>query len=417
MEDQIPAANHTAPMPHVPTEMDLGPEFRTTFDGLRAALLELYSTIGADPDKPQVVARQLRINKTLTWNISKVIRATDSLEALPNVPGAAAIGSLLNAVRREGASSKTVARVQDAAKSFDEVVKAEFGDRGTLELIVDGLGRGRTDRLELSRKLAFRGNSGLWGVQAKTRLMSVCLAPNHESPDRMDIAIVRGFTGFRRLRSDVRWPIFQIRGWGEQGEPIESQGWHNLEDDTSPLPLMRRFSTVDPDKIEAVQTARGTDYVLAPGPIGNSGAVDCFVGDFERSAVSKYRTDVDTTGEFGATIAAPTERLVFDLIVHSSLEFALKPQVLAFGGVFAERFESSPSSSFLSIPMTQEVVPLPGRPPVVATQTVPQYPEIVQFVQQRLNRTADEFRGCRLEVSYPPLGSTVLLRFDLPPAP
>jgi hypothetical protein len=138
------------------------------------------------------------------------------------------------------------------------------------------------------------------------------------------------------------------------------------------------------------------------------------MGDFARSAVSKWWTETDKTGEFGATISAPTERLIFDLIVHESLDFALRPEVLAFGGIFMEREEPLTSESLMPIPVTQAVAPLPGRPPVVATASVPKYSEIVAFVQQRMGWNASQFRGCRMELSYPPMGSTVLLRFELP---
>jgi hypothetical protein len=247
--------------------------------------------------------------------------------------------------------------------------------------------------------------------------MSVFMAPNAEAPDRLDVAIVRGFLGFRRLRSDVRWPIFQTRGWGKEGDPMTADRWQPLEDSgdgQNGLPLLRKFSTVDPSAIEEARTAGGMDYLLVPGPIGNAGAIDCYIADYARSAVGKYRTERDTTGEFGATIAAPTERLVFDLIVHESLDFALSPKALAFGGIFMERSEDGGQ---LPIPVPQTVAPLPGQPPVVATPSVPRYPEIVGFVHRRMKWNPNDFRGCRLEVMYPPLGSTILLRFDLPEAP
>ncbi len=397
-------------------DKDFEPECKAAFDDLRAALIELYASAGADPRSPQDIARQFRINKTLTWSLSKIVSSTDPIATLPNVPGSTAMRSLLTAMQREGASPDAAERVRKAALALEKVVELHVGDRGTLELIVDGMGKNRDDHLEVSRKLAFRGNSGLWGVQSKTRLMTVFMVPNADDPDRIDIAIVRGYIGFRRLRSDVRWPIFQLRGWGEEDGPMTNR-WQSLEerdDQPNGLPLLREFSTVDPVSIEEVRTARGLDYVMAPGPIGNSGAVDCFISDCERSAVGKYRTEIDTTGEFGATISVPTERLVFDLLVDESLDFALSPEVRAYSGIFMERSEDAMPADQLPIPVPQNVSSLPGRPPVVATPHVPHYPKIVQFVQQRMQWPADRFRGCRLELTYPPMGSTILLRFKLP---
>lgn len=400
-------------------DKDFEPDCRAAFDTLRGALIELYASVGADPVTPQDVARRFRVNKTLTWNLSKVMSATDPIATLPNVPGESAMKSLLTAVQRQGASPAAVERVRGAAEALDKMVELHVGDRATLELVVDGMRHGRGDHLETSRKLAFRGNSGLWGVQAKTRLMSVMMSPNAEDPTRIDMAIIRGYLGFRRLRTDVRWPIFQLRGWGGAGQPMTGP-WQPLEtvgEEPTGLPLLRRFSTVEPQNIEEVRTADGMDYLLAPGPIGNAGAVDCYVADCARSAASMFRTDADTTGEFGATISAPTERLIFDLLVHESLDFVLTPEVRAFGGVFTEPAEGSMPAGTLPIPVPQNLVMLPGRPPVVATANVPAYPKIFAFVQERMQWDADRFRGVRMELTYPPLGSTVLLRFKLPAAP
>ena len=398
---------------------DFEPACHSAFDELRAALIELYASVGADPSSPQDAARRFKVNKTLTWNISRLVNSTNPMASLPNVPGASSLSGFLLAVKREGASADAIDRVREAADSFQRTVELHVGDRATLELIVDGMGQGRHDHLELSRKLAFRGNSGLWGVQAKTRLMTAFMAPNRDAPDRIDMAIVRGYIGFRRLRTEVRWPIFQVRGWGGDGEQI-SGNWHPLETDAHSshgLPLLARFSTIDRSDIEEVRTERGIDYLLAPGPIGNAGAVDCFVSDCAFAAAGKYQTEQDTTGEFGATISVPTERLVFDLLVHESLEFALHPEVRAFAGVFMDRSEEAIPDGMLPIPISQPVQPLPGRPPVVITPLVPIYPDVVAFVNQRMKWTASEFRGCRLELNYPPLGSTILLRFKLPEAP
>jgi hypothetical protein len=325
----------------------------------------------------------------------------------------------LTAVQREGASTEVVERVRTAVKALDNMVERHVGDRATLELIVDGISPNRGDHLELSRKLAFRGNSGLWGVQAKTRLMTVMMAPNAVDPDRIDMAIVRGYVGFRRLRSDVRWPIFQLRGWGEEGGSM-TEPWQPLDtsgDEDSRLPLLRKFSNVGPNDVEEVKTTKGVDYMLQPGPIGNTGAIDCFIGDFDRSAASKYRTEQDTTGEFGATISAPTERLIFDLIVHESLDFALNPDVRAFAGIFTERSEEAIPEGYLPVPVPQNIAPLPGRPVAVTTPGIPRYAEIVNFVHEQMGWTAERFRGSRLDLSYPPMGSTILLRFKLPAAP
>lgn len=392
---------------------------QTAFENLRAALIELYDRIDADPANPQEVARRLKLNKTLTWNLSRVMSASDHIASVPNMPGASALEGFLDAARREGASATELAKVRAAAKTLAAAVELHVGDRATLELIADGIDSSRDDHLEFSRKLVFRGSSGLWGIQASTRLTTIFLAPNAGASDRLDIAMVRAFIGLRRLRSAVRWPIFHDRFWGSDTGLTTAERWLPLDPSADPLhglPLLPKFSSVGSAGLEAVHHARGVDYILGEGPVGNSGAVDCFVGDFARSAVSKYRTASDATGEFGANIAAPTERLLFDILVHRDVHFPSKPTVLGFGGIFAGRTDEAEASRF-PIPLPQSVALLPGTPPIVSTRTVPRYAELVNFVHDRMGWKPEEFRAYRLDLSYPPMGSTILIRFDLPEPP
>jgi hypothetical protein len=396
------------------------PACRAAVDELRAALIELYADVGADPVSPQDVARRFRVNKTLTWNVSRVITGGDSLATISGIPGSSALRGLLTAFEQSGARPQSLERVRVAAKRLDDTVAEHVGDRATLELVIDGIGPARADHLELSRKLTFRGNSGLWGVQAKTRLMTAFLAPNADDPGRLDMAIVRGYLGLRRLRSEVRWPIFQLTGWGDDEELKSTARWEPIEPSgsgSSALPLMRGFSNVTAEQVEEAKTADGWNYVLAPGPIGNAGSVDCFVGDCLKAAAPRYRAGNDTIGELGATISAPTERLIFDLLVHESLDFALTPRVQVYGGALAAWADHGARDEMLQIPVFNDVARLPGRPPVVATPYVPRYSEVVQSVCDRMQWTLDRFRGCRFELSYPPMGSTVFLQFPLPESP
>jgi len=396
------------------------PECRAAIDGVRVAMLDLYAHVGADPEMPQEVSRRFGVNKTLAWNVSKVMTVADPMESIPNLPGVSAFQSLLSAMERSGAERSIVDRARTAVLALDRTVERHVGDRATLELIVDGASPGSDDHLAQSRKFAFRGNSGLLGVQAKTRLMSVFMAPNASDPSRIDIAIVRGYMGLRRLRTAVRWPIFQLRAWGSDKGAISEDRWEPLESETGGnrgSGILTRFSNVGETDLEVLQTPNGTNFVLAPGPIGNAGAIDCFVGDCARAAASKYRSEKDTTGEFGATISAPTEQLIFDLIVDESLDFALHPEVRAFFGIFMDESEESVPEGRLPLSVPRSVTPLPGRPPALATASVPQYSAIMQYVTQHMGWNGETLRGCRFTLAHPPLGSTILLRFKLPEAP
>jgi hypothetical protein len=227
---------------------------------------------------------------------------------------------------------------------------------------------------------------------------------------------VAGYVGFRRLRPSVRWPIRMSRSWSDRGDPLVGPAWEAVEpasDGTNGSNIMSSFSRGPVPEISLVNTPEGTDYVLGAGPVGNDGAFDCFHGEMMRSAAHRYRQGEGDIGEFGAVITAPAEHLLFDIIVHQDLDFALKPDVLVFGRIFPQgRTGSSDDSNLL--PIKQTVVELPGQPPVVNTPLIRRYPELLQAVYRRMGWAAGQFRGTRLVMKYPPLGAHVILRFALP---
>src|SRR5262249_14391982 len=156
--------------------------------------VELYDSIGADPGKPQDVSRALRVNKTLAWNVARLLQAEDSLAAVSHVPGASSLEKVIQAGARNGADAETVAKAREAVADFRGMISAHAGDRPTLDLIIDGA-RSTKSPLELSRKLAFRGNSGLYGVQARTHFQCNFIAPNWEDPSKLDMVAVRALVG------------------------------------------------------------------------------------------------------------------------------------------------------------------------------------------------------------------------------
>ena len=394
-------------------------ECRERVGQLRSALLELYDSVGADPGSPQDVARNFRVNKTLAWNVARLLQASDALAAVNHVPGASSLEKVIQATARKGADPEVVARARKAVQDFRQMIEAHAGDRPTLDLIIDGTGRGQESRLELSRKLAFRGNSGLYGVQAQTRVVCHFLAPNPDNPKMLDMATAGGYVGFRRLRPDVHWPIFMVRSWSEREDALVGPGWAPLEpseEATNGFPVMRSFTRGNPPTIHPLDTPEGRNYVLGDGPVGNEGAFDCFWGESMRAAAARYARAPGETGEFGAAITAPVETLISDIIVDRRLDFALKPELLVFGHIFAHGQPTGDANDPTLLPIRQPTIELAGSPPLVNTTLVPRYAQLVRHVYEKMGWDPAQFRGIRLQMEYPPLGANIILRFPLPVA-
>jgi hypothetical protein len=387
----------------------------SAFGELRRALEDAVGSVGVSPSVPQEVARRLGINRNLTWKISKVVGTSDLYQALQHLPGDEAIEILLQAIGRAGSSPDVIERVRAAQRGFSHVVEVHTGDRSTLELVLDSMGGGPSERLEQSRKLAFRGNSGLWGVQARCRATTFLLAPSADDPEKLDTGRIGGMIDLRRLRSGVHWPLFRRRTYHDDGTPMPVDPGREIAIDPAydqaegPM-LIGDFCTPGLPSISLTRERLGFVYELGDGPIGNTGLCSCFFGAILRSGVPRYRTSEDRFGELFSEITLPIETLQLDLIVHRDLEFALSPQVVVRGQIAGVHADGRAPE----IPIGERPVELTGRPPAMHSPVVPRYDELLTRVFARGNWDRREFRAFRLLVQYPPMHSTVIVRFELP---
>jgi len=382
---------------------------------VRRTLGEMLSKGGTDATSPGDLARRLGLNRNLTWKIAKLLSEPDIYTALQHLPGEEGIEILTAAMERVGVGPSFVGKFYDALDRFEEVVRIHAGDRNTLELILDSMGgAGSGGRLEQSRKLAFRGNSGLWGLQARVRSTTTVIAPNREDPSFIDLSISGGVVDFRRLRPGIRWPLFRPRQYHDDGSAIELGPREEPIDPASTDPsspmLIRDYCSRNLPEIRAVRSRLGWDYELGDGPVGNLGAFTCFFGRIVRHATVNFRTDQDPFLDLLSHVTMPVETMMFDVLVHQDLPFLMNPQVM----LLASTDGVGPGNEFQSIPLEARPIELSGVPPALDTPLVPRYAELVSTIFERGGWTLREFRALRLTVKFPPMHSVAVMRNSLP---
>lgn len=403
-----------AASPHSPRPLPFEEHLTSAFASLRVSLQSLLSTLDVDRETSPEVARRLNLSRNLTWKVSKVLASQDLHEALQHLPGDAAIDLLLKAAEQRGVPEQTIRSVRESCRELDRVVEVHVGDRSTLDLYLDGMAGGANERLEQSRKLAFRGNSGIWGLQAKARITTAFVAPSSTHEDLLDTAIVGGIVGLRRLRPVVRWPLFRSHRYRADGSPESNQPVGEAIDpdfDSPDVPrLIGEFCSTTTLPIRAVRDSRGLMYELMEGRVGNTGAFTCFFGSIYRAHAARYASEDDRTGEFGSHAMLPFETLQFDLFVHRDLPFADGVEVRTVG-----HFDGAPPrDDTMLAPIAESARELSGRPPLVATPLVDHYDRLIAKVFDRAGWAQHEFRALRLSIVYPPMNSTVIMRFPLP---
>jgi len=389
-------------------------------DELRESLRVVYKRIGMDPGVPQEMARRFNLNKTLTWHLMRLIGAESPLEAMLHIPGRLAMEKVLKAAEGAGASGQETDRVRQAMRRYDIVIRRHVDDRTTLDLMLDGMATEPEHALEASRRLAFRGSSGIRGVQVQTRVLNAFVVPNRDDPQRVDVAAISGYIGVRRLRPKVRCMLLTVRSW--RGRPGEErpQGWEPIFEPTDGNPsnsILDHYGKRGHQGKGAalVPTPEGMDIVLTPGEVGNMSMFDIARADMLRGIGNRYADEgEDDTGEVSVSLSVPSERLLFDLLYHKDLDFVGRARPIVFDLVDnysrGRREKTDPSV----LPFVPRVTDLGDSPLVLSTPHVPDHGVLARKVCQRLGVPFEDMRGIRLDVNYPPLNSEITMRFDLP---
>ncbi len=374
---------------------------------LRGALLEIYRQAGADPERPQEVSRRLGLNKNLTWKIARVLQAEDAFEALPLLPGMAGLDLVLEATERAGADSASLQRARVAIASTEAMVETHGGDRATMDLMLDSMA---ATGLEKSRKLAFRGNAGIWGVMAKARVSAQVLAPNVENPDMLDVMLIAGLQRVRRFRPIPRWPVFRLGRYEFEGQ-VNRFAAEEHED--GPWGFLPSFSRGQMPEIFVREEGDEVTYEVGDGPVGKTGEFGCYFGFGYRADVPRYQTRPDESAWLAAAVSMPVETLLFDLFVHKDLPEALQAETSIYGGAWQDTPQFPPAAK---LPINDRPVHL-GRGADVATPLADQYAAVVQRSFESAGWTHEDFHCLRLVIEHPPMPSRAVIRYLLPTRP
>lgn len=381
---------------------------------LRAALLDLYKAVGADPSQPQDVARRFRVNKNLTWKAAKVLEEEDVFVAASSLPGSSGLEILIKSLAEKGGAPRAlVQKAREAGEAFDRMVEAHTDDRANMELVLDAMGGGDKPLLR-SRMLAFRGASGIWGLQSQTQVVARFMAPSRTRSGFLDQTMVTGWTDVRRLRPIEAWPLFHSDVRNDDGtsfgpDPRKAPITESAAPDAW---MMREFCAGEEPAVRTRNTEQGISFELANGPVGRSGEFTCFFGYFFPGAVPRHADVHNTFGEFRHMVTIPARSFLLDLFVHREVNEALAMTVEAYGNLRAADLKPEPA---LRIPMSETLIDM-GVNPRVATPLVDRYPELVDRAIGRGGWSLADFRLLRLRYEFPPMNATMSIRYPLPVA-
>lgn len=385
---------------------------------VRGAFAELLSEIGADSDTPTALALRLGINKTLAWRVAKLVAAGERSAVLEHLPRSEGLEILLSACRRLSASPGTLKAAKEAVAALERIVETHAGDRETLDMMLASNGEGGPQSALEGRRLAYLGNSSIFGVQARTRFALAVEAPSAADASRIDFALLGGLIGLRRLRTDTSVPLFIQHSYHDDGSPLNNAGTP-LDTATahgSGMPLVGEFCTAEASELAAFRAHTMTRYELKSGPVGNTAAMNWVFGWIDRGFGSIYRDERNEFGESSVRNSVPAERMVCDLLVHRDLPLP-PPQAFLYGQLGAGLGYPYAGRERDLLPIAERVESLGRFPPTIGTPAVPRYGEMLRRVMTVGGWRVEEFVGYRLEMQYPPVPTVAVLRTRLPRRP
>ena len=391
-------------------------DYKAAAQGVRAAMTELLASAGLGASNSRELSRRLGLNKNLAWKVARIVNESDPYSAAQHIPGSAGVDLMLSALKRAGASPSAIENARAAMRSFERIVEVHTGDRATLEQMLGNLASRptRAEHLLMSRKQAYQGNSGIYGVRAKAQIAANVLSPS-TTPGMVDIMQIGGVVGFRRLRHDARWLLFRRGSFTDDGslsqpadgEAIDPRREHGI-------PLMTDFCSSPIPQLELIRTAHEAQYELPPGPVGNTASTNLIYGVIMRETATMYRDEHDQYAVLFCGVSAPSELVQHDLIVHEDFAWAMPPEPLLLNRLDGSAVHLTSGRDRNLLPFTETVQELGRGVSRMASTHFPWYTRLLTDAFARVGFNADEFVGFRLTIPYPPIPSLVMLRAPLP---
>jgi hypothetical protein len=366
----------------------------------------------------------LGIDKSLSWKIQKVAHSVDLFLAAQHMPGVAAVEVFLQAAKGRDVPGDIVQAAAQAVADLERVVELHAGDRASFEIMAAGFAkRSRASSTLAQCRAAVRANAGIWGVHAATQMRTDLLWPN-STPGQLDIASLRGFVGLRRLRQDLPWVVARSRCSDNDGQvrrafaPVPIDPPDDGVGHVPPVPLLRDFCSQPLPQFRRVALTDGfVDDELLAGPVGNRGAVTCIAGEVSRNVASYFRDADNAFGEFIVTVRTPCDTLVFDLLVHEDLFPGDQPEVAVYSELAGGAPFPAGNRARMPLPIAASV-DLIGRGPEAAhSADVPRYAEMIRYALEKLAWDGSRLRVYRVCLEYPPMPTSVVMRFKLPERP
>jgi hypothetical protein len=404
-----------SPVAQTPVSSALEVRIVRSGDDLLRSLTALMDTIPGKPQCPQALADTLGIDKVLASRMLKAVRAADPIAALHRMPGPEPLRRVVNAAGNLGAPAELIASASAAVADFEQLIRQEFGDRGSLDAIVSGWIPQARREFEIRRKQsAFRAMSQLRCVEADALMATVFLHPSSDG-ENLDVVWLIGLKGVRRLRPGavVKLASRKIDPSNPARKPCTLEGRH--VEDYAGL-LLSEFCSSPTPALNIHRTDTVVHYSLAGDAFGPGSAVDLSYAEVNRAEINRYARPGPTRRAYVfAEASVPASVLQFDAIVHEDVYPGDPPGVRFYDTSFEGIASVNDRSRDIDRLDVHETVENMGTGLArFRSADIPRYSEMLARVCRELRWDERRLRGYRCRVEFPVYGSQVTMDFAIP---
>jgi hypothetical protein len=385
---------------------------------VRGVLASILEATGGYGPHVKDVCDALRVHRKLGWQVAKVACETNPFVAARFVPAAGGMKTFLKAAARHKVEKELLQQAAEAFAEFERVVAVHADDRSSLEMML-GVCAPNVDEVSqlAARKMAFTGNSMVFGAQARAYLVAAFVHPSAK-PGWFDAARLHSYVGFRRNRPNLPWVVSRTLVADDDYKQRAPERRECLapdpESDASPsVPLLRRFCSQPlPQLRRRVDSSGWVIEELVEGPVGNTAALTLVTAELTRQTARTFKTKHTQQMDWGVWVTTPCEVLIFDQFIHKDL-FPPSPREVR---MYANLADPAHFTEGQLLPVFERVETLGSGKEVVHTPDVPRYGEMAQYVFERLGWDARQFELHRLRIQFPPMPAAVVVSHALHPA-
>jgi hypothetical protein len=404
--------SHQPPIDFTPLLRDLTAAATQVRATLRPAL---RAVLPPDADfTSRQIAEAIGLDKTLGWRCLRIATIADEAAILGSLPREKGWKKILDGLNAAGCPESLQRDLQEAIAALTARLSDSGLNRDTLSVIAAGElnDQGQHESMRRLRRQHFEAGRLIWGISSRIELSAQLVAPAADGV-MCDLAGVVLIDGVTRHRDGPPWNIYA----GLRPGAVEP----DKQPDLKTAPMLDAWSMVDQTagEVSIGATADGRwryDLVGLRHDRGGAGLRLAF-RETLRSIGPLHASEDDELVSQGSPFGVPKEYAVVDLLLHESIQ----PSAMPYAALYATLDRQARSR--LSWPETTRL-PLDFRTEQLETTSLPDgfrdleetWTEVLEAGAESLGRSLNEFRIHRTCIAYPPIPSTLVVRWGLPVA-